>query len=76
MDTDRSIHDAYTAETTRLSILTERSGAHVLAGVLIAFCCFALGWYFRGLFAMEYGYQQLAWLIPLATFLVAWGNRR
>lgn len=35
-----------------------------------------LGWEARELFAMPYDYHQLAWLIPLACFFVAWGNRR
>lgn len=35
-----------------------------------------IGWEARELFAMPYDYHQLAWLIPLACALVAWGNRK
>jgi hypothetical protein len=33
-----------------------------------------LGWVGRAAF-LPYDYYQLAWLVPLVTLLIAWGNR-
>lgn len=79
--------DARTSETERLhigAILASASNAYLptdarpltAALLLIVAGAIKLGWELRALFAMTIDYHQLAWLVPLACFLVAWGNRR
>jgi len=46
-----------------------------IAGALLVFGGALLGWYARSVLAMSYDYTLLAWLVPIVTFLIAWGNR-
>ena len=42
---------------------------------LLIVAVFLLGWVGRAAF-LPYDYYQLAWLVPIVTLLIAWGNRR
>ena len=76
----------YTGKTVRLDTpITERIAPALVtfersllsarvAGLLLVIGGAGLGWVARGAF-LPMGYQQLAWLVPLVTLLVAWGNR-
>lgn len=67
---------AAAAPTTRLqSYLPTDARPLTVALVLIVAGAVKFGWELRELFALSYDYHQLAWLIPLACALVAWGNR-
>ena len=46
-----------------------------MLGLLLVFGGAGLGWIARGAF-LPAGYEQLAWLVPVVTLLIAWGNRR
>jgi len=46
----------------------------MLIGALLVFGGALLGWIARAAF-LPYDYYQLAWLVPLVTFLIVWGNR-
>lgn len=69
---------APTALLTRTAdaLLPARPGVLVVVLVVVLAGAVRLGWLLRELSGMPYTIYHLAWLVPLACFLVAWGNRR
>lgn len=47
---------------------------HSIAVILLVTGSFLLGWVGRAAF-LPYDYYQLAWLVPIVTLLIAYGNR-
>lgn len=60
-------------ETVRL--VAEAVTNDYLIGALLVIGGACLGWVARAAF-LPWDYYQLAWLVPLVTLLVAWGNKR
>lgn len=61
-------------ETVPLQPLQRAEPRDMLIGALLVIGGALLGWIARAAF-LPYDYYQLAWLIPLVTLLIAWGNR-
>jgi hypothetical protein len=57
-------------------VFPTRPGLLIIILVISLAGAVRVGWLLREFSGMPYDYYQLAWLIPLVTFLVAWGNRR
>lgn len=69
------LRDERNIETERLTPLVETIPTDYLTGALLVIGGALIGWVARAAF-LPYDYYQLAWLVPLVTLLVAWGNRR
>lgn len=58
------------------ALLPARPGVMMVVLVVVIAGAVRLGWLLRELSGMPYTIYHLAWLVPLACLLVAWGNRR
>jgi hypothetical protein len=61
-------------ETIRLGPAPAVEVRDILIGAGLVVGGALLGWVGRAAF-LPYDYYQLAWLVPLVTLLIAWGNR-
>ena len=61
-------------ETIRLDPAPAVEPRDILIGALLVFAGALGGWIARAAF-LPYDYYQLAWLVPVVTLLIAWGNR-
>lgn len=79
--------DGYTAETERLhpptpltqhidAMLPEQPWPLIVALLITTAGAARLGWLARELFPLVSSPYHLVWLVPIVTFLVAWGNGR